>query len=72
MNYISKDKYQLLRLRYQRPANYNNTEKVIIKYAIPALKVHGEKASLDKMSLDIRTYICANGLYNLQQNRSHR
>ena len=29
-----------------------------IKYAFPALEVHGETASLDKMSLEIRTYIC--------------
>ena len=32
-------------------------KKVTIKYAFPALEVHGEKASLNKMSLDIRTYI---------------
>ena len=38
-----------------------------IKYAFPALEVHGETASLDKMSLDIRTYICI-----LHPNRSHR
>ena len=45
---------------------------MIIKYAFPTLEVRGEKASLDKMSLDIRTYICANGICNLQHNRSHR
>ena len=47
-------------------------KKVNIKYAFPTLEVHGEIASLDKMSLDIRTYIGANGLCNLQHNRSHR
>ena len=31
--------------------------QAIIKYAFPALEVHGETASLDKMSLDICTYI---------------
>ena len=32
-------------------------KQVNIKYAFPTLEVHGEIASLDKMSLDIRTYI---------------
>ena len=47
-------------------------QAIIIKYAFPALEVHGETASLDKMSLDIRTYISANGLCILHHNRSHR
>ena len=32
-------------------------KKVNIKYAFPTREVHGEIASLDKMSLDIRIYI---------------
>ena len=47
-------------------------KKMNIKYAFLTLEVHGEIASLDKMSLDIRTYICANDLCNVQHNRSHR
>ena len=47
-------------------------KKVNIKYAFLTLEVHGEIASLDKMSLNIRTYICANSLCNLQHNRSLR
>ena len=43
--------------------------QAIIKYAFPALEFHGETASLVKMSLDIRTYICANGLCILHHNR---
>ena len=43
-----------------------------IKYAFPALEVHGKTAFLDKMSLDIRTYICTNGLCILHHNRSHQ
>ena len=43
-----------------------------IKYACPVLEVHGETSSLDKMSLDIRTNICANGLCILHHNRLHR
>ena len=35
------------------------------------MEVHGETASLDKMSLEIRTYICVNGLCILHHNRSH-
>ena len=44
----SSAKYSVLK-RHRRQA--------IIKYAFPALEVHGETASLDKMSLDICTYI---------------
>ena len=46
-------------------------KKMTINYAFPALVVHEKKASLDKMSLEIHTYICANGLCNLQLNRLH-
>ena len=46
--------------------------QAIIKYAFPALEVHGETSSLDKISLDIRTYICGNGFCILHHNRSHR
>ena len=46
--------------------------KVAIKYAFPALDAYGETASLDELSLNIRTYICANGLCNLQHNCPHR
>ena len=69
MKHIVKEKYQLLSIRQQNPVY---RIQAIIKYAFPALEVHGETASFDKMSLDIRTYICANGLCNLHHNRSHR
>ena len=59
----SSAKYSVLN-PHRRQAN--------IKYAFSALEVHGETASLDKMSLNIRTYICANGLCILRHNHSHR
>ena len=60
---LSSEKSSVLK-PHRRQAN--------IKYAFPALEVHGETEFLDKMSLDIRTYICANGLCILHHNRSHR
>ena len=52
--------------------NVSRHTETVPKNLLTALEVHGETASLDKMSLDIRTYICANRLCILHHDHSHR
>lgn len=50
------------------------TQEIIpnIKHKDSTLEVHGNSTVFDKMVLDIRTYICAQGLCTLHYNRTHR
>ena len=68
MKYIVKDKYSSAKSSVLKP----HRKQANINYTFPALEVHGETTSLDKMSLDICTYIYANGLCILHHNRLHR
>jgi hypothetical protein len=47
-------------------------KKVTIKFDYPTLDVHGDKGKLDKLLLDVRTFLCSQNKCLLHHTRSHQ
>lgn len=79
VNKIDCNKIKTLthKIKYTKKDNYVlslelNGKKAIVKYKYPTSEVHVDKIMLDKLLLDIRTYICYSTKCILHKSRTHQ